>query len=298
MPNRICDPHMFHGILWLTPHEEKYPLTTDTAATRESTAAVKSVTVPPSEMPTMPRRAAGSTSGCCCKDVEGSAEGVPRCSAPGESSRPWRHGRGWCRRRSGPRGSSPVVRRSSEGRAPARRRRAAPVAAHSRRWACRCAPTRRPASCPARGRGRRGRPGPGGWSNSGVGDAQVGGDRHGVLGVEDDLVPAIAVTGPPTRASRGRAAPHQGSGPRSSARRGPSTAQPSRGEGRGVVLGQRVFVGRGGQPGHPLVPGGVVAGRRGQDEPPVSSLMDGPFLAARTCTWLVDSGIQAGRTRP
>ena len=46
MPNMIWEPHMFHGILWLSAHEEKYPLTTD-AATRSSTAAVKSVTVPP-----------------------------------------------------------------------------------------------------------------------------------------------------------------------------------------------------------------------------------------------------------
>ena len=37
---------MFHGILWLSAHDEKYPLTTD-AATRSSTAAVNRVTVPP-----------------------------------------------------------------------------------------------------------------------------------------------------------------------------------------------------------------------------------------------------------
>ena len=38
--------------------------------------------------------------------------------------------------------------------------------------------------------GRPGRP-----VDAAVGDEQVGGDRHGVLGVEDDLVPAVAVAG-------------------------------------------------------------------------------------------------------
>ena len=33
MPKTTCDPHMFHGILWLSFHEEKKPLTT-AAATR------------------------------------------------------------------------------------------------------------------------------------------------------------------------------------------------------------------------------------------------------------------------
>ena len=37
---------MFHGILWDSAHDEKYPLTT-AAATRSSQAARNSVTVPP-----------------------------------------------------------------------------------------------------------------------------------------------------------------------------------------------------------------------------------------------------------
>ena len=46
MPAMTCDPHMFHGILWASAQEEKYPLTT-AAATRSSMAAVNRVTVPP-----------------------------------------------------------------------------------------------------------------------------------------------------------------------------------------------------------------------------------------------------------
>ena len=59
MSKSTCDPHMFQGILWATAHEEKYPLTT-AAATRSSKAAVKSVTVPPWERPTIPMRPAST----------------------------------------------------------------------------------------------------------------------------------------------------------------------------------------------------------------------------------------------
>ncbi len=46
MPNSTWDPHMFHGILCASDHEEKYPLTT-AAATRRSVAARNRAMVPP-----------------------------------------------------------------------------------------------------------------------------------------------------------------------------------------------------------------------------------------------------------
>ena len=61
MPGSTWEPHMFHGTLCDSAHDEKYPLTT-AAATRSSQAAKKSVMVPPSDSPAMPIRA-GSTSG-------------------------------------------------------------------------------------------------------------------------------------------------------------------------------------------------------------------------------------------
>ena len=223
----------------------------------------------------MPRRA-GSTSGCCVKHVERSGAG-PRRSASAGSTRPWRHGRGSCRRRSGPRGSSPSARRSSAGRAPARHSRGGPVAARSPRWACPYGPTRRPASCPARDRDRPTRPAPV-VGRRRLGDEQVGGDRHGVLAVEDDLVPPVAVAG---LRLQGLEVQRDGRqlGPEQLAEAGAAALQPGR-NGRGVRLGERVLVRGGGQTGHPLVPGGVVPGRRGQDEAPGVFAHGRPFLCS------------------
>ena len=223
----------------------------------------------------MPRRS-GSTSGCCSRTSSERRRSQMFCA--GDSSRPWRRGRGSCRRRSGPRGSSPAARRSSAGRAPARRSRGGPVAARSRRWACRCAPTRRPASCPARVRGRRGRPAPAAGPGGCRGPAGRRGP-HGVLGVEDDLLPPVAVAG--LRLERLEVERDRlGLGPEELGQAGPAALHPGR-KGRRVLLGQRVLVGRGGQPGHPLVPGRVVAGRRGQDEAPDVFAHERPFWRSR-----------------
>ena len=221
----------------------------------------------------MPRRA-GSTKGCCSRTSSERRRSHTFCARGFQ--RPWRHARGSCRRRSGPRGSSPAVRRSSADRGPERRSRGGPAATRSRRSACRCAPARRPASCPARAHGRPARPARR-LVPAGIGDEQVGGDRHGVLGVEDDLLPQVTVAG--LRLERLELERDRlGLGTEELDQAGPTPLHPGRND-RRVVLGQRVLVGRGGEPGHPLVPGRVVAGRRGEHEAPGVFAHERPFLA-------------------
>jgi len=110
-----------------------------------------------------------------------------------------------------------------------------------------------------------------------VGDKQVGGDRHGVLGVEDHLVAAVAVTG---RRFEGLDVERdrRGLGTEEIGQAGPPPLQPGRHR-LEVRLGERVLVGGGGQAGHPLVPRGVVTGRRVQDESPGVFAHGRPFLA-------------------
>ena len=207
----------------------------------------------------------GSTSGCSLEDVEAAPQ-VP--DVLGQRVPPRHDGV----HQVGVAGvvvlgsSSPGARRSSADRAPARRSPGGPAGARSRRWACRCAPGRPPVTCRVRGRGRPGRrprvrPRRGRRARAGrraptwcprcrrrpcPGDSR----RTGV----DSSVSRLSGTG-------------SGSGPSSSARtrrqrssHGPNAV--------GVALGQGILVRGGGQAGHPLVPGRVVARRRGQDERP------------------------------
>ena len=209
----------------------------------------------------MPIRS-GSTSSCR-PGRRGSAAG-PRRSAPAGSSPPWWRGPGWCRRRSGPRASSPGARRSSAGPEPGRRSPAGPVAARSRRWAWRCARGRPPGTCPVRARGRPG------WRpraapRPGVRHQQVGGHRHGVLGVEDDLVPAIPVAGgglEHLEVERHRVGGRARAARRRTRRRRSSQAANRRGLPSGSGSSCTAALRR----GHPLIPGRVIARRWGEDE--------------------------------
>ena len=190
----------------------------------------------------------------------------PRYSGPGGSSPPWRRAPGSCRRRSGPRGSSPAARRSSAGRAPGRH---SPAACQLQRVVgighvgvlqadhlglTRPVAVDRPAR-PHRAASRRV-----------VGNEQIRRDRHGVLGVEHDLVPAVPVAldgleGLDVERNR------RGLGAEQLVKAAAATLDP-RGDCRRVRLGERVFVRRGGQTNHPLIPGRIVPDRRGQDEAP------------------------------
>ena len=131
-----------------------------------------------------------------------------------------------------------------------------------------------------------------------VGHEQVGRHRHGVLGVEDDLVPHVAVAADRLERLDVATAPRSGSGPSSSVRRArPRLTQA--GIAGGVALGQGVLVGRGGQADHPLVPGRVVPVRRGQDEGPWRvSAHDSPFHAAARRWWRANVGDRRAPGRP
>ena len=136
--------------------------------------------------------------------------------------------------------------------------------ARSRRWACRCARARTTCDLPGpvAVAGEDGRPGC--RVRALVGHEQVGGHRHGVLGVEDDLVPPVAVAR--HRLERLDVEGHRlGLGTEQLGQAGTAALDPGPERG-GVVLGQRVLVDGGAQPDHPLVPGRVVPGRRGQGE--------------------------------
>ena len=134
-----------------------------------------------------------------------------------------------------------------------------------------------------------------GASSRAVGDEQVGRHRHGVLGVEDDLVPPVAVAGDRLEGldvERDR----RGLGAEELGQAGAAPLHPG-GKAPGSLLGEGVLVGGGGQTGHPLVPGRVVPGRRGEDEVPGVIAHGRPFLVAAVRR-SVGSGGRNGRVGP
>ena len=132
-PKATWDPHMFHGILWHSAQDEEVPPAHDRGrhpviqrrGEEGDRAAIGETDH--AQTPRVDQRVVG-------QHVETPLQ-VPDVLGERVSTRPSRHGRGWCHRRSGRRDSSPAARRSSAGRAPAPRNPAAPIAGRSRCWA-------------------------------------------------------------------------------------------------------------------------------------------------------------------
>ena len=275
IPNRICEPHMFHGIRWLSAHEEKYPLTTHAATRRVDGGREEGDGAAVGDADHAEARRVDQR--VLLQDVEGAPQ-VPDVLRQGI---PAGHGRMDEVRVAfvvvvgvpiEPFTEAAQVGCQHDVAAPDELQRVVGVGHVGV-----LQPDDLRLARPVAVAGQDGRPGR--LVLPLVGDEQVGGDRHGVLGVEDDLVPAVAVAG--LRLERLEVERDRlGLGPEQLGEPGPAPLHPGR-ERRRVVLGQRVLVGRGGQPGHPLVPGRVIAGRRGQDEAPGVFTHERPFLAVR-----------------